>query len=99
MKEKRFFVYILTNKPYGVFYIGVTSDLSKRGYEHKESFVDGFSKKYNTKMLVYYEIFDDWENAFKREKRLKRWPREWKIKTINQFNPDWQDLYESIALA
>lgn len=97
MKEKRFFVYILTNKLYGVFYIGVTSNLPKRLYEHKEGAVDGFSKQYNTKMLIYYEIFEDWESAFKREKRLKRWPREWKINTINQFNPDWQDLYETVV--
>ncbi len=97
MEDKQFYVYILTNKPYGVFYVGVTSDLVKRVYEHKEGVVDGFSKRYNTKMLVYYEIFGDPENAIKREKRLKRWSREWKIEAINQFNPDWRDLYESIA--
>jgi len=97
MREKYFYVYILTNMPYGVFYVGVTSNLPKRIWEHKEECVDGFSKKYNLKMLVYYEIFEDAENAFKREKRLKRWSREWKIEAINRFNPEWKDLYDTIA--
>lgn len=94
---KYYYVYILTNKPYGVFYIGFTSNLPKRVYEHKEGSVDGFSKKFNTKMLIYYEVFEDPENAIKREKRLKRWSREWKIEAINKFNPEWKDLYEEIA--
>ncbi len=97
MQEKRFYVYILVNKPYGVFYIGVTSNLIKRVYEHRCEFTDGFTKKYNVKMLVYYEILEDAENAFKREKRIKRWPREWKINAINHFNPAWDDLYEKIC--
>jgi putative endonuclease len=97
VKEKAFYVYILTNKPFGVFYIGVTSNLPKRIYEHKNEVVDGFSKQYNLKTLVYYEIFADAENAVKREKRLKKWSREWKINTINKFNPDWNDLYEEIC--
>lgn len=97
MKEKAFFVYILTNKPYGVFYIGVTSDLIKRIHEHKEKCVEGFSKKYNTTQLVYYEIFYTAEDAIRREKRLKRWSREWKINAINAFNSDWKDLYENIC--
>ena len=94
---KRFYVYILTNKPYGVFYIGVTSDLPKRTYEHKEGAADGFSKQYHLKTLVSYEVFDDAENAIRREKRLKRWPREWKINAINEFNPEWKDLYEEVC--
>ncbi len=76
MDEKKFYVYILTNKPYGVFYIGITSNLIKRIYEHKIEAIDGFSKTYNLKYLVYYEIFEDAENAIRREKRLKRWSRE-----------------------
>jgi putative endonuclease len=95
--NKYYYVYILTNKPYGVFYIGVTSDLIKRDYEHKHGFAEGFSKRYNTKILVYYEVFEDVEIAIKREKRLKRWSREWKIEAINKFNPDWKDLSETIA--
>ncbi len=97
MKEKQFYVYILTNKAYGVFYVGVTSNLIKRVYEHKNELADGFSKQYKLKMLVYYEIFEDAENAIKREKRLKRWSREWKIEAINNFNPEWKDLYEDIC--
>lgn len=94
MQRKYFYVYILTNKPYGVFYIGVTSDLPGRTYEHREGSVDGFSKRYHLKMLVYYE---DAENAIRREKRLKKWSREWKIEAINKFNPEWKDLYEEIC--
>jgi len=97
MNEKKFYVCIMTNKPYGVFYMGVTSNLPKRVYQHKEQVVEGFSKQYNTKMLVYYEVFDDAENAIRREKRLKRWSREWKIEAINNFNPNWDDLYEQIC--
>lgn len=97
MTGKKFYVYILTNKPYGVFYIGVTSNLPKRIHEHKEKMADGFTKQYNLKMLVYYEIFDDAEHAIGREKTLKRWKREWKINVINQFNPEWRDLYTSIV--
>jgi len=97
MNEKQFYVYILTNKPYGVFYIGVTSNLIKRIYEHKNEVVDGFTKEFNLKNLVYYEVFADAENAIKREKRLKRWSREWKIEAINKFNSDWKDLYNEIC--
>ncbi len=97
MSEKRFYVYILTNKPYGVFYVGVTSDLVRRVYEHKQGVVKGFTEKYNLKMLVYYEIMEESMAAIKREKLLKRWNREWKITMINRFNPDWNDLYETIC--
>jgi len=97
MQTNLFFVYIITNQPFGVFYVGFTSNLPKRIYEHKHGVVDSFSKKYNLKTLVYYEIFEDAENAIKREKRLKKWSREWKIKAINEFNPEWQDLYEQIC--
>jgi putative endonuclease len=97
MKEKRFFVYILTNKPYGVFYIGVTSNLLKRIYEHKHKAAQGFTAEYNLDRLVYYEIVESAEAAITREKKLKRWPREWKINLINQQNPDWDDLYESVC--
>lgn len=98
MHEKRFYVYILTNKPYGVFYIGITSSLAKRVYEHRQGVVEGFSKRYHLKMLVYYEIFEDAPNAIAREKRLKRWPRQWKIEAIMKMNPEWNDLYEQICI-
>ena len=93
---KKGFVYIMSNKQDGVLYIGVTSDIVKRVYEHKNGFVDGFTKQYHLKNLVYYEIYDDIEEAIKREKQLKNWHREWKIELVNKQNPHWKDLYESI---
>ena len=97
MNEKYFYVYILTNKMYGTFYVGVTSDLSRRIWEHKKGFYEGFSKKYDLKNLVYYEVHDNAEAAIWREKRLKRWDRKWKIELIQKQNPDWNNLYESLA--
>ncbi len=90
------YVYIMSNKKDGVLYIGVTSDLIKRVYEHKNEFVDSFTKRYKLKKMVYYEIFDDVESAIKREKQLKNWHREWKINLIQASNPEWIDLYRSI---
>jgi len=77
-------------------YIGVTSDLIKRVYEHKNQLYDGFSKKYNTKNLVYYEVYDEIAEDIKREKQLKKWNRDWKIELIECFNKEWKDLYEEI---
>ena len=93
---KQGFVYIMSNKPEGTLYIGVTSDIIKRIYEHKNNLADGFTKRYNLKTLVYYEIFDEIEEAIKREKQLKNWQRDWKIELISQKNPNWKDLYEGI---
>lgn len=93
---KRGYVYILANRHEGTLYIGVTSDLVKRVYEHKSKAVAGFSKQYNLDKLVYYEIFEDIEEAIKREKQLKNWHREWKINLIEQKNKNWNDLYETI---
>ncbi|MGQ4005385.1 GIY-YIG nuclease family protein [Francisellaceae bacterium CB300] len=90
------FVYILASKCNGTIYIGVTSNLVKRVYDHKKGFADGFTKKYDVKKLVYYEQFDDITNAIYREKRLKTWQRKWKLDLINKFNPKWLDLYDSI---
>mgnify|MGYP001363818540 CR=1 FL=1 len=87
------YVYILTNKFNNVFYIGVTSDLIKRTWEHKNKIVKGFTKKYNLHKLVYYEIACDIENAILREKQLKKWHRQWKINLIREFNPTFEDLY------
>ncbi len=97
MHEKLFYVYILTNKDFGVFYIGVTSNLERRIYEHKSKLIKGFTSRYNITRLVYYEVIETAEAAITREKTLKRWSREWKINIINQFNPDWNDLYETLA--
>jgi putative endonuclease len=95
--EKRGYVYILTNKPFGTLYIGVTSDLVKRVWEHKQKAVDGFSKKYGLDRLVYYEIHDEVVVAIKREKQLKKWDRNWKLRQIMELNPEWKDLYDEIT--
>lgn len=92
------YVYILASKKFGTLYTGVTGDLVRRVWEHKEGITGGFTKKYNVKTLVYYELFDDPENAIAREKQIKNWKRQWKINIINAFNPDWKDLYEQIAV-
>lgn len=89
-------VYILASKRNGTLYVGVTSDLRKRIWEHREGFVEGFTKKYNVHRLVYYELFDDMYNAITREKRLKKWNRAWKIRLIEEKNPYWDDLWQHI---
>lgn len=90
------YVYILTNQPNGTLYIGVTSDLRKRIWQHKNKHADGFTAKYHLDKLVYYEIFEDIESAIYREKRLKEWQRKWKISLIQKMNPLWKDLYAEI---
>ncbi len=94
---KRSYVYILASKKRGTLYISVTSNLVKRVYEHKNNFVDGFTKRYNVHSLVHYEIFDDIYDAISREKLLKTWLRKWKIELIEKENPEWQDLYSEIV--
>lgn len=94
---KQYVVYMLTNKPQGVLYIGVTSDLPRRLYEHREGIYEGFTKKYCLHQLVYYEIHDDPESAILREKQLKRWKREWKLRLIEEMNAGWHDLTERVA--
>lgn len=90
---KQFCVYILSNKKGGVLYIGVTSNLLKRIYEHKNNLADGFTKKYNVHNLVYFEQTTDAMSAIAREKKLKKWKREWKVELIEKENIDWRDLY------
>jgi putative endonuclease len=92
-----YWVYILASRVGGTLYIGVTNDLVRRIYEHREGLVDGFTKKYALHRLVYFEQFDDVENAIRREKRLKSWNRAWKIRLIEQNNPNWIDLYYQIV--
>jgi putative endonuclease len=89
-------VYIMTNKPNGTLYIGVTSDLSRRAWEHREGVVEGFTKRYSLKRLVFAERHNDIRDAIQREKSLKRWPRLWKLRLINAANPSWADLYENL---
>ncbi len=94
---KQGYVYILASKRSGTLYVGVTADLLRRVYEHKTNIVEGFTKKYNVKNLVYYEVTPSLMSAIEREKQLKRWNRSWKIKIIEEFNPTWRDLYNEIA--
>jgi putative endonuclease len=93
---KSYYVYILASKRNGTLYIGVTNDLIRRPLEHKNDLIPGFSKKYKTHLLVYYEIFNDPESAISREKQLKRWKRLWKLKLVEQINPEWNDLFDEI---
>ncbi len=94
---KSYYVYILANERNGTLYVGVTNNLVRRIYEHKEGLADGFTKKYNIKMLVYYEITESIESAIKREKNIKAWQRAWKLRIIEEMNPDWDDLYIKIT--
>ncbi len=86
----------MTNKPNGTLYIGITSDIVKRIYEHKNKLIDGFTKKYNLNKLVYYEVYDEINEAIKREKQLKSWKRDWKIELVEKMNNNWDDLYDEI---
>ena len=93
---KQFYVYILTNKSNKVLYIGVTNDLERRMYEHKNKMVNGFTKKYNFNKLVYFETTTNVRSALEKEKQLKNWHRGWKINLINEFNAEWEDLSEML---
>jgi len=88
-----YFVYIVANRPRGVLYTGVTNDIVRRAWEHRNDSVPGFSRKYRTRTLVWYEAFGDIELAIQREKRIKRWKRAWKINLIEHGNPGWLDLW------
>ncbi|GJQ62567.1 MAG: endonuclease [Melioribacteraceae bacterium] len=94
----QYFVYIITNKRNGTLYIGMTNNLARRVWEHKEGLVEGFSKKYDTKLLVYYEKSNNVSDAIAREKQLKKWKREWKLRIIEKVNPDWGDLSLNLLL-
>jgi putative endonuclease len=94
---KKFYVYILCSKRNGTLYTGVTLDLQKRIYEHKNDLVEGFTKKYHVHRLVWYEMHESPESAITREKQIKKWKRAWKLKLIEQHNLDWADLYEKIC--
>ena len=96
MQDRQSFIYILTNKYNKVLYTGVTSDLKKRIWEHREKLVDGFTKRYNVTKLVYYEVFADIRDAIVREKQIKAGSRQKKIDLIIGMNPDWRDLYEDL---
>jgi putative endonuclease len=97
MKET-FYGYILASQRRGTLYIGVTSDLIKRVYEHKSGLVDGFTKQYGVHRLVYYEVAEDAEAALTRERQIKKWNRAWKLRLIEEHNPEWEDLYNSLRI-
>jgi putative endonuclease len=90
-------VYILASRRNGTLYVGVTSDLVKRVYEHKQDLADGFSKKYGVHQLVYFELAKDMLSAIAREKQIKKWKRAWKVELIERANPEWRDLYPEIV--
>jgi putative endonuclease len=97
-RERTYWVYILASKLGGTLYIGVTSNLVKRVYEHRTEVVPGFTKEYGVHRLVYFEQHTDIEAAIRREKRLKKWNRAWKIRLIEEANSNWEDLYPQIAV-
>jgi putative endonuclease len=95
--EKIFVVYIMASARRGTLYIGVTSNLPKRVWEHREGIIDGFTKKYGVKDLVWYEVHEDPVSAITKEKQLKKWNRAWKLELIETKNPEWNDLFEEIC--
>jgi putative endonuclease len=95
--QKQFYVYILASRRNGTLYTGVTSNLVKRVWQHRNGEIEGFTKKYDVKRLVYYETHQTAEPAIKREKQIKKWNRQWKLRLIEEDNPDWKDLYGLIV--
>ena len=95
--EKAFCVYILAGARNGTLYIGVTSNLIQRVWQHREALVESFTKKYNVKILVWFEQYDNAESAIRREKQIKKWNRKWKLELIEAQNPYWRDLYLEIV--
>ena len=94
---KTYYVYIMASRRNGTLYIGITNDLVRRAYEHKNNLCSGFTQRYGVYTLVYYEQCESTDSAIQREKRLKSWHRNWKIRLIEESNPEWKDLYEEIA--
>ena len=92
----QFYVYILASHPGGAIYVGVTNDLVRRVYEHKNGLIEGHTKRYSIDRLVYFEVYDSIRDAIQREKNMKHWPRVWKTRLIAQSNPTWRDLYDEI---
>ena len=90
------YVYIMASRRNGTIYLGVTSDLAARAYQHRNGLIDGFTKEYGCKLLVWYEAHDELDNARLRERQLKKWNRQWKLSEIERMNPDWDDLFESL---
>jgi putative endonuclease len=93
-----YYVYLLSSRKHGTLYLGVTNDIVRRAYQHKQKMLPGFSAKYGVDHLVWYEAFSDVTEAISREKEIKKWRRDWKIALIEADNPDWDDLYDRIAM-
>ena len=91
-----FFVYVLTSRRNGTLYVGMTDNLVRRLWEHRNGLIPGFTKKYGVKMLVWYELHGTRENAFQRERQLKKWNRAWKLRLIEEMNPQWRDLADEV---
>jgi putative endonuclease len=96
--SSRFFVYILTNRPKGVLYVGVTNDLARRIWQHRSKAVPGFTRTYGVTKLIYYEEHASVLQARERERAMKRWRRAWKFKLIEEVNPTWRDLYDELVM-
>jgi putative endonuclease len=94
---KSYWVYILASRPRGTLYVGMTNDLARRVFQHREGLIDGFSRLYDVKMLAYYEQHATALAAIQREKNIKHWPRAWKIELIHTLNPDWRDLWDDVV--
>jgi putative endonuclease len=95
--ERQYYVYIMASAPYGTLYVGITNDLVRRAWEHRNDLVDGFTRSYGVHRLVWYEVHGAPYEAITREKQIKKWNRDWKVNLIQQRNPDWQDLFDAIA--
>ena len=94
--NKAGYVYMMASRRNGTIYLGVTSDLAARSYQHRNGLIIGFTKTYHCKLLVWYEVHDDLDNARLRELQMKKWNRQWKLSEIERMNPDWNDLFESL---
>ena len=95
-KQYKYYIYILTSSRNGTLYVGLTNNLLRRIYEHKNNIIEGFTKKYNVHILVHYEEYDDIKNVISREKQIKKWNRKWKLRLIEESNPNWKDLYNEL---
>ena len=91
-----FYVYIVTNKPHGVLYTGMTDDINKRAHEHRSRLFKGFASRYNCDKLVWFDVFESREAAFTKERQIKEWRRDWKIRMIEEANPNWRDLAQTL---
>ncbi|MBZ0229560.1 MAG: GIY-YIG nuclease family protein [Bauldia sp.] len=91
-------VYLLASRRNGTLYVGVTSNIARRAWEHREGLIAGFTRRYGVKMLVHYEFFGTMPDAIRREKQIKEWRRAWKIQLIEQMNPEWRDLYDGLVV-